>query len=172
MKTCNKCGESKPVSAFSKDKTRKAGLQHKCKACHNDYFAEYIKANPERLTASKAAYRKANPEKVSASNAAWQKANPEKNAAKEHRRRAHKSSNGVNLVTSAETAAIMAQPCIACSAPGPSELEHLIPIARGGAHTIGNLASLCRSCNASKNDLLYIEWKHSSRPQARKVFAS
>jgi hypothetical protein len=32
-KTCSKCGEVKLVSKYSKDSTRKDGLDHKCKNC-------------------------------------------------------------------------------------------------------------------------------------------
>lgn len=34
MKTCNKCGEEKGLSEFSKDASRKSGVQSHCKKCH------------------------------------------------------------------------------------------------------------------------------------------
>lgn len=37
MKTCRKCEEQKPISAFSKDKSRKDGLQVYCKDCRKQY---------------------------------------------------------------------------------------------------------------------------------------
>ena len=155
MKNCTKCKASKDLAEFGNRKASKDGLQLSCKAC---------------LNASRAAWKKANPEKNAASRAAWRKANPEKEIAKRHRRRAREASNGVNLVTATETAAIIAQPCMACDAPAPSTVEHLIPINRGGAHTIGNLAPLCKPCNSSKNDMTWTEWKYSNRAQAKKAF--
>jgi len=215
MKTCGKCKASKALAEFYKNKTKKDGLQTKCKACSSTSSKAWAKANPEKAATNKAAWNKANPEKIvaysaawyaankdhhnangatwrkanpekivaysaawyaankdlsNANGAAWAKANPEKNAAKEHRRRARMASNGVNLVTATETATIIAKPCMACAAPAPSTVEHLIPISRGGAHTIGNLAPLCQPCNSSKNDMTWAEWKHSNRAQAKKAF--
>lgn len=38
-------------------------------------------------------------------------------------------------------------------------LDHVIPLARGGKHTISNIVPCCPSCNSSKNDKLLEEWK-------------
>lgn len=40
--------------------------------------------------------------------------------------------------------------------------DHVIPLARGGAHSLTNLAASCAGCNKSKNDCLPHEWnKHA-----------
>ena len=182
-KACTKCGVTQPVSAFSKHKAKKDGLGSCCKACAKAYrvankehivarHAAWNAANKEKKAATGAAWYEANKEKKAAASAAWGAANLEKAAASQHRRRARLALNGVNLVTAAETAAIIAQPCMACDAPAPSTVEHLVPVNRGGAHTIGNLAPLCQPCNSSKNDMLWIEWKHSNRAGAQKAFAA
>lgn len=41
---------------------------------------------------------------------------------------------------------------------GPHEVDHVVPLSRGGASTIENLTVACRSCNASKKDKLVSEW--------------
>jgi 5-methylcytosine-specific restriction endonuclease McrA len=134
------------------------------------YNKKYNKDNAEKLYENKKAKYASNPELQAKYNKKWKENNPENVAATEHRRRARKASNGVNLVTAAEIAAIIAQPCMACDAPAPSTIEHLIPISRGGAHSVGNLAPLCKPCNSSKNDMTLAEWKHSNRAQAKKAF--
>ena len=84
-------------------------------------------------------------------------------------RRARKETNGVYSVTSRDMRALMSKPCQACGAANV-ELDHLVPISRGGAHSIGNLIPLCRACNSSKNNLTWAEWRHSNRPRAIALF--
>lgn len=68
-KACRKCGEQKPLSAFSKDASSGDGLQRKCKACND-------------------AYRRANLEKIKARQAQWYSDNRGKLIAKQSIRRA------------------------------------------------------------------------------------
>jgi 5-methylcytosine-specific restriction endonuclease McrA len=48
--------------------------------------------------------------------------------------------------------------CAYCLNPADT-LDHVIPLVRGGRHTIGNLLPACRSCNSSKHKWLLIEWR-------------
>lgn len=51
------------------------------------------------------------------------------------------------------------QPCAYCAAAGPSEIDHVVPVSRGGDHDEMNLVPACRRCNASKGSRLLSEWK-------------
>lgn len=88
MKRCSKCGEVKPLDAFSRNAATRDGYGGWCKGCLKAYRA----ANPEMLAAQQAAYRAAHPEKMAAyraanaeklaaQQAAWRAANVEKRAA-------------------------------------------------------------------------------------------
>lgn len=44
-KRCNKCGEEKPLSDFSKDSANKDGLQRRCKACCSQEFKSWKAEN-------------------------------------------------------------------------------------------------------------------------------
>jgi len=46
---------------------------------------------------------------------------------------------------------LLADPCAYCDAPSTA-LEHIDPLARGGEHTIDNVAGACLICNSSKKD--------------------
>ena len=74
MKTCTKCGETKPLDQFSKDRRSKDGCQLKCKSCNRAYYL----ANRERIAKRDEAYRKANQEKIAQRNRAYYEANRER----------------------------------------------------------------------------------------------
>lgn len=100
-KSCIRCKEVLPRSAFYADRRQRDGLRAHCKTCHckdtNRYRAENLEAVRARGRAAQKAYREANKEKIAAWEAAhrerrretqaqWRKRNPDKLKAK-HRRR-------------------------------------------------------------------------------------
>lgn len=42
---------------------------------------------------------------------------------------------------------------------GPFEIDHIIPVTRGGSHALDNLCVACKPCNSSKGDRLLSEWR-------------
>lgn len=74
------------------------------------------------------------------------------------------------VVTERDRRRILSSPCLACGSLDRVSIDHLIPIARGGADGVGNYAPLCLPCNTSKGALTYAEWRYSDRPRARAVF--
>jgi 5-methylcytosine-specific restriction protein A len=52
--------------------------------------------------------------------------------------------------------------CYYCGRPTPpSELtmDHIVPLARGGRSTKGNVVPACKACNNAKKQLLPMEWE-------------
>ncbi len=47
MKTCKKCGQTKPLEDFYKESRVKDGRQARCKTCHIKATEKYRKENPE-----------------------------------------------------------------------------------------------------------------------------
>lgn len=43
--------------------------------------------------------------------------------------------------------------------PDQLTMDHLVPVARGGKSTPGNVVPACRDCNSRKKYLLPIEWE-------------
>lgn len=41
-------------------------------------------------------------------------------------------------------------PCSYCGGSG-GEIDHIVPLAKGGTHSIDNLTGACKSCNSSKH---------------------
>lgn len=78
MKTCTKCGETKPYSEYHVHKKTKDGYKSSCKVCRNLESAAYRSANPEKATQSWKSWRDKNPELTKERNKAWREANLEK----------------------------------------------------------------------------------------------
>ena len=128
--------------------------------------------------ASNRAWNKANPDRRRELARQWQEANPERK--REHKRadyrrnkesyvkRALRRNQALRsaeqrVILDRERARIYSSPCAACGNRDRIELDHIIPISRGGRHSIGNVQPLCRSCNASKGAKLLAEWKRDRR---------
>lgn len=89
-KICRKCGETKPVDAFFKQKAAKDGLQYRCRECARlapradptNYNAKYYQANRDRILEKKRAQALADPNRIRQRQAKWRAENPGKAAAK------------------------------------------------------------------------------------------
>ena len=111
-KICNKCGEWKPVTEFSRQTTNLKkggdGYYYTCKKCHNasrrahlaqirdDFNArrrEYYRRNCARMIAAVRAYREANPEKVKDTQRTYYERN------REHRKQAQRVRNARQRAT-------------------------------------------------------------------------
>ena len=49
--------------------------------------------------------------------------------------------------------------CGCSKAPKDLTMDHIVPIARGGRSTRGNVAPACKECNNNKKQLLPMEWE-------------
>ena len=49
--------------------------------------------------------------------------------------------------------------CKSKTAPKELTMDHIVPIARGGKSTRGNVVPCCKSCNNAKKQLLPMEWE-------------
>lgn len=129
-----------------------------------EYTRQYRAANPEKVRESQRRYRAANLEKINARRAA----SPERHLEDKRRRRARIAGNGVYLVTQRDLARLLNRQggtCAWCDASESLHVDHIIPIARGGAHGIGNLQYLCAPHNLSKHTHTRTEWlKRNPQP--------
>jgi 5-methylcytosine-specific restriction endonuclease McrA len=58
--------------------------------------------------------------------------------------------------------ALTAKRCIYCgkkfSDTDKPTIDHMLPLSKGGIHSIGNIAVCCRSCNSKKRDMDFYQW--------------
>jgi len=90
-------------------------------------------------------------------------------ALKALKRRALKQQNGIYKIATKELIKIYQSECTYCFSKNDIEADHVIPIARGGQHSIGNLVPACRKCNASKGAKTITEWKKWKRNAYKRV---
>jgi 5-methylcytosine-specific restriction endonuclease McrA len=51
--------------------------------------------------------------------------------------------------------------CAYCGCTGDLQIEHVIPISKGGEHHLGNIVPACQSCNSSKRSASVESWYRS-----------
>ena len=79
-KRCPKCERVLPITEFSKNKSKKDGLQRYCKQCQKAYNATYCQANKEAIKEYKAQYYQNNKEAIAHKNGEWRAKHPTYNA--------------------------------------------------------------------------------------------
>ena len=171
MKKCAKCGVEKPLDEFHKRPSRPCGFVSRCKACVKGYNAGQYRANREQRIAAAVTWREKNPERYLA---IARKSNTKRyyrDLAKSRllkrmanqRRRARMRGNGVFTISPRDQHRLERSSCAMCGARDNLHVDHIVPIAKGGTHGIGNLQVLCSTCNRSKGAKLLIEFRTSAR---------
>lgn len=124
------------------------------KAANPNAFKDYREKNKDRLSKNLAEWRFNNKEKMSASNAAWRKVNPEARRIIQQNRTAKQRANGGTLSKGiiAKLFDLQGGKCPCCREPlGDNyHLDHIIPIALGGANSDDNVQLLRQRCNNEK----------------------
>lgn len=87
--------------------------------------------------------------------------NPEKMALYANNRRALVNNCIAYEIINKDLRRIKRGPCMACGSTESIQMDHIIPLSRGGSHGIGNLQPLCKPCNISKNARFMTEWRKS-----------
>ena len=58
--------------------------------------------------------------------------------------------------------------CAYCGEPSNRlQMDHVLPLSRGGRHAIGNVLPACKRCNNAKSSRLLVEWRFGSRVRRR-----
>jgi 5-methylcytosine-specific restriction endonuclease McrA len=136
---------------------------------------EWHKANPEYEKERNRRRNEANPnrhaeqyaakkETMKARAAAWRKENPKRAREilnkSEHKRRSKKAecTEHYTLGELRELFEKCGNRCAYCKKKKKLTVDHIVPLAKGGANSIRNIQFLCKPCNSSKCDSDPIEW--------------
>lgn len=184
-KHCSSCKQEQDVSMFGKSRTARDGLQHFCTPCRaSRNRANRIslgknvkpigpKKTKEQRNADALARYHRNKERIAkrrkdeydhivlierASRLRRKEhQRPLKNERQMRRYRVQQEKTFVILPKEIEK--LYSSPCCNCGSNENQSVDHIIPLSRGGTHSIGNLMTLCRSCNSSKHARTLMEWR-------------
>lgn len=140
--------------------------REKAKAASRRWYQRNLAAQRLRCRLQKRASYKVRGEEMRAINRKWAKANPEMIRERDLRRRAIQAS-----VTLGDTRLIsqwmkeikrqVFARCHWCGTKVPGRkvhFDHVLPMSKGGAHSISNLCVSCPECNLSKQDRALADW--------------
>jgi 5-methylcytosine-specific restriction endonuclease McrA len=157
VKTCPICGLDKLEIAFSKWK-------RPCNVCRSKQDRDRWPAEV-RLERGRRRFQE-NPEAYRAANRKWQHKNKEYFRNKTNERRAKKVEAGIFIISQKDLDRLKWRYgglCAYCKYSSIEHWDHIIPLARGGRHSIGNLLPSCARCNLSKGKRLQVEMKYLVR---------
>ena len=158
MKICIMCGTEKPFDQYSSDKSRKDGLNNKCKECDRKKVRAYYKKHAKEMNRYSRQWYKDNIDRVRK----WKKDNKESQdeykRISRRKRRALKLKIEENYTKEDEryTRSLFNNCCANCGSTDNLTIDHHYPLSEGNALTRSNAVVLCGCCNSRK---------HTKQPQ-------
>ncbi len=164
-----KAGRGKFCSKVCKDLSAKlspeakvrsaAGLKQKRSA----NMRRYRREDPKKFRKRDATYKESRRAELSRKAVIYNRAHPDVVRRREEKRRARKLNAPLNDLTKKQWEAILTtynHRCAYCKQPYQRlEMDHVIPLSKGGSHTKSNVVPACRSCNARKGQSLLVPFQ-------------
>lgn len=159
---CPPCRKHHRASvAASGRRRRRAADVERARAKDRARAQAWRQKNPEKESAKTRRYRERHPHRVKAVCKSWYERNRLVCRQSWHRWRARlvdPRSPGVTAEQRREIFALFSGFCAYCNSPA-TDLDHVIPLSRGGLDEPLNVVPACRSCNCSKGTKLPLEWR-------------
>jgi 5-methylcytosine-specific restriction endonuclease McrA len=155
MKVCTKCGELKPLEMFHKG-IGAMGHKPRCKPCRRADAHAYRLLNTEFIKARQDKYLREHAELHKASCKKWEQRNRSKRRGYLSAYRARRYDATVGDVPSDLWDVLIEMYGPHCMVSNcikeDLSLDHIVPLNRGGTHSMDNFQILCKSHNSSKGD--------------------
>lgn len=160
MKVCKRCGAEKPIEVFSKNKTRRDGLQDYCKVCNGEINKQWLNQHREQYRQSQASWYKKNRDRLRVKMADYAKTPTERY--RQIKRRAKLRNVGIVITKSEFIDWFNAQKdvCYYCKRPltgyENGSLRGLTVDRKDNTrlYEVGNLVLACMRCNVMKGSWL------------------
>jgi len=176
---CRKCRSAARRTSYEANKEQAKATNRAWYEANKDRVRAknraWIEANPERHKEIVQAWYENNRDRKRETSRLWHQQNPDRARAYSSKRRAIKSNALVHEVPDEMVWEFNpAGPgcCNYCANPlvfasrATWEVDHVVPLSRGGTHEVGNLVVACVRCNRSKGARLIHEWpNHPQRKE-------
>ena len=166
LKLCTKCQRTQHVDSFHRNASRADGRQAQCKSCKARSDQRWRAENIDHDRERKRTWYQDNREHCTAYNQDWHALNRKHRSDYDRERRRERPEHGwqkdyrhrcgiygiapvIHPFTKAELTTVWGNRCVECDAPD-WQLDHIIPVAAGGEHSITNCRPLCGECNRTK----------------------
>lgn len=158
---CRLCENIKDASMFQSYKTvsGKTSVRTVCKSCR---ATKQRKPETQRANALRAYYKKksSNPEEVNKKAREYRKKRRDsgKPIIRNCKSDKYRKTGRFKISIRAEVFRLKGFSCHYCGSKENMQIDHVVPVAKGGGDTIDNLVPCCRSCNSSKQDKDLKSW--------------
>jgi len=161
---CRSCFKQNWDSKPERNRANSAAYRAKHRERLKKQKLEYAAANRQREAARAREWSKKNPQRKREAALKWAQENPEKATQMRrmiwHRRQARLKNVQAYEVSSRDMRRLLSSPCAVSGCLHTDiQIDHVIPIARGGSHGIGNLQPLCAAHNQSKGAKTWMEFR-------------
>lgn len=164
--SCSKCGSIKPLWGFNRSAKKKFGISTYCKKCDTElskiwlannkdkrsgYRKEYYNLNKDKEISKMKLWSINNRDKHNAIKSKYKKSNPDKYAAIEAVRRARKL-NQTDDLNQYDKLRIDTLYTVSDLLGKDFQVDHIVPISKGGSHHPDNLQIVRKIDNLKKNN--------------------
>lgn len=141
MKLCKRCNQHLPATPeyWRKDNSTKDGFSFYCKACRRSENRAYMRNNRDKLRGWVANYREAHADFI------------------KMRAEILKMKRSGAFKPQYQAQGGKCGYC-GCDLRGVYEIDHILPLTRGGTNEVANLMVCCEKCNYEKSRLTLDEW--------------
>lgn len=151
-KRCGRCGEVKPADQFYK--LGNGRLHGYCAPCQRDHSREWRQQSREKVRAQKRRHYVRHAERLKEKQRKYHAAHPEEVRNNNAKGRLPDPTQFVEPVSALVALELTDGLCGICGEdvdPFAFDLDHIVPLARGGPHAQGNVQPAHPSCNRAKS---------------------
>lgn len=168
---CKLCRSKEGKAWYSANKEKRYAKSTEWRLNHPERIRELVRRcaakRKEKTSLYAKKYREANGERLREYNRLWSSAHKELNQARQRRKNAVKANAPGSGITAEQSISMKQETgnhCVYCGKKSDSlQIDHVVPLSRGGADDVTNAVTACPKCNISKHNKTLIFWLYQQR---------